>query len=152
MLENMKHTPGNDENGNIDPQALNFWVTEVRTLCATYGRASMGDQRIGKLMSAVSTGKDGVWPCEAVRDVLEEIGSPDIATGIEIGVYNSRGVHFRGEGGGQERELAAKYRNWARKLSAYPYLSRTVEQIARRYDRDGDREDAVAAVHRRLWR
>ena len=35
----------------------------------------------------------------------------------------ARGVHWRGEGGDQERELAARYRNWAQKLGPeYPFV------------------------------
>jgi len=93
----------------------------------------------------------GVWPCAVVREVLEEMGSPDIALGMLIGVYNSRGVHWRGEGGAQERGLAEKYRNWSRQLAfEYPYVANLLEQIATGYDRDAAREDSEAAVHRRL--
>jgi addiction module HigA family antidote len=152
LLERMKYTPGTDSTGKIDSENFKSWFDEARALCSTHGRAVIGDQQIGKLMSGVAVGADGVWPCEAVREALEEVASPEIARGMAIGVYNSRGVHFRGEGGNQERELAAKYRDWARKLFEYPYLSRTLEHIADGYDRDAAYEDSEAAVRRRLER
>lgn len=111
VLERMKYTPGTDSTGKIDPDSLKSWINEVRALCSRHGRSAIGDHQIGQLMSAVPVGNDGVWPCEAVREALEEIGSREIARGMAIGVYNSRGAHLRGEGGNQERELAAKYRN-----------------------------------------
>ena len=86
-----------------------------------------------------------------MREALEEIGSEDIAEGMRIGVYNSRGVHSRGEGGNQERELAEKYRTWSRQLACeYPYVANLVAQIAAKYDHEAAWEDSEAAVRRRL--
>ncbi|MEX2264444.1 MAG: HigA family addiction module antitoxin [Bryobacteraceae bacterium] len=150
LLERMKYTPGTDETGEINAEALKSWIVEVRALCSKHGRAAIGDHQIGKLMSALPVGDDGIWPCKAAREALEEIGSQEIAKGIAVGIYNSRGVHFRGEGGDQERAIAAKYRNWAKQLPEYPYLSRTLEQIASRYDRDAAQEDSNASVRKRL--
>jgi len=59
------------------------------------------------------SGTDGIWPNEAVRDVLEEVSTKEIAVGMSIGLYNSRGVQWRGPGGQQERDLAAQYRDWS---------------------------------------
>jgi addiction module HigA family antidote len=151
LLENVKRIPGTDENGKIDEKALRSWVMEAQSLCVKYGRSEIGDQKIGQLLSAPVVGEDGVWPCEAVRAVLEECGTSDIATGVQVGVYNSRGVHFRGEGGGQERDLAEKYRTWSRKLAfEYPYVADLVEGIVQTYDRQAEREDTDAAVRKRL--
>ncbi len=76
-----------------------------------------------------------------------------MAEGLEIGLYNSRGVHDRGPGGDQERVLAEKYRKWARHLAfEYPYVANAVESIARRYDREAVWHDSEDAVGRRLGR
>ena len=103
-------------------------------------RAEIGDQKIGQLLSAPIAGADGIWPREEVRRVLEECGTSDMATGVQVGVYNSRGAHMRGEGGGQERELAFEY----------PYVANVVEGIAATYDRQAEMEDSEATVRRRL--
>lgn len=151
LLENVKRVPGTDDTGKIDEKALKAWVKEAQALCVKYGRAEIGYQKIGQLLSAPVVGKDGVWPCEEIRNVLEECGTSDMAIGVQVGVYNSRGVHWRGEGGGQERDLAEKYRNWSRKLAfEYPYVANLVEEIAATYDGDAAREDSEAAVRRRL--
>ena len=86
-----------------------------------------------------------------MREALEEIASPDIAVGMGIGVYNARGVHWRGPGGDQERQLAEQYRTWSRQLAFdYPYVANLVEQIATTYDDDAAREDSEEAVAKRL--
>ncbi len=151
LLEDVKRIPGTDETGRISEKALRTWVREAQSLCAKCGRAEIGDEKIGELLSVAPVGADGIWPCEEVRRVLEECGTPDMAMGMQVGVYNSRGVHSRGEGGEQERELASRYRNWSRKLAfEYPFMAKLVEGIAASYDRDAEREDSRTAVERRL--
>ncbi len=151
VLDRMKYIPGRDQTGNIDIEKLRAWLTEVRSLCLKHGRAKIGDQIIGQILATAPIGEDGVWPCEPVRAVLEEIGSQDIAVGMGVGVYNLRGIHSRDEGGNQERELAEKYRNWSRQLAfEYPYVANLVGQIATKYNRDAAWEDSEAAVRKRL--
>ena len=151
LLANFRRIPGTDDNGKIDEDVLRAWVKQSQSLCAQYGRAEIGDQKIGEILSAPIIGKDGIWPCEEVRKILEECGTSEVTEGFQIGVYNSRGVHARGDGGGQERTLAEKYRAWARQLAfEYPYVATVVEGIAQRYDRQAAWEDSEAAVRRRL--
>jgi hypothetical protein len=150
LLDRMRITPGKDPNGTINPTALREWITEVRALCAQHARVVIGDRMIGKLMATLPTGEDGIWPAEAAREVLEDIGSEEIARGIQIGRYNSRGVHFRSPGGDGERALAVQYRTWSRKLMDFPYLARTLESIAAGYDREAVQEDSDTVVRRRL--
>ena len=84
----------------------------------------MADVNIGELLAHAPVGADGVWPCEPVRDVLEELHSGAIMRGAHTGLFNARGVHSRGEGGAQEQELANKYRAWADGLLyTHPYVS-----------------------------
>lgn len=153
LLEKIKRIPGTQEDGKIDIVRLREWVTEVRSLCAQNARVEIGDQRTGQILAAAPQGDDGIWPCKPVRDVLEEIASPQIAIGMRVAVYNSRGAHARGEGGDQEREIAERFRSWARQLAfEYPYVADLIEQIAIGYDRDAVREDSETAVRRRLRR
>jgi hypothetical protein len=147
LLSNFRRIPGTDDNGKIDEQALMTWVKQSQSLCSQYGRAEIGDQKIGEALSARIVGKDGIWPCEEVRKVMEECGTAEFATGFQVGVYNARGVHARGDGGGQERALAEKYRNWARQLAfEYPYVASVVEGVAQRYDQEAEMWDSESAV------
>jgi hypothetical protein len=125
--------------------------TWAQHLCLKFGRADFGDQKIGELLSAPKIGADGVWPCEQVRNVLEECSTTNLTDGFQIGAHNSRGVHARGEGGVQERALAERYRNWSLKLAfEYPHVASMVEGIAQTYDRQAEMEDSDAAIRRRL--
>ena len=82
---------------------------------------------------------------------MEEVGSQRMAEGFVIGVCNARGAHYRGEGGGQERDLAAKYRTWAQRAAfEYPFVGRVLEDIAASYDREAEWHDSEANVRKRL--
>jgi len=151
LLQNIERIPGTDAAGKIDEDKLLAWVKEARDLCAKYGRAEIGDQQIGQILSAAPDGTDGVWPCQEVRNVLEECGTPDMARGVQVGVYNSRGAHARAEGGVQERGLAEKYRSHSRNLSFdHPFVADLVRRVAETYDREAEMWDSEAAVQRRL--
>ncbi len=151
LLDQIKKIPGEDENGMIGAAALAAWLAEVRRLCHEYARTDIGDQCLGQLLAKAPEGENGIWPCEAVCEAMEGIASPEIGRGFHIGVYNSRGVHSRGEGGQQERELAAKYRSWAERLHFdYPYVGGVLAGIAASYDREAGWQDSEAKITKRL--
>lgn len=151
LLDQIRKIPGTDENGRIDAAALAAWLVEVRRLCREYARADVGDHCLGQLLAKAPEGENGIWPSEAVCEAMEGIASPEIGRGFYIGVRNSRGVHWRGEGGEQERELAARYRAWAERLHFdYPYVGGVIEGIAASYEREAGWEDSEAKITKRL--
>lgn len=153
LLDQIKRIPGADEGGRIDAAVLIAWLDEVRRLCQEVARGEVGDQCIGQILANAPEGENGVWPCEEVGEAMERIASTEISIGFQIAVYNSRGVQWRGEGGAQERELAARYRGWAERLRFdYPYVGNALEEIATSYDRDAAREDSETMIRKRLRR
>ncbi len=152
LLGAFSHIPGHDDLGELKADLLSKWITVVRRSSAELNRLDIADDYIGKLLAHAPVGNDGNWPCEPVRQVMEDIQSETMMRGACIGVYNLRGVHFRGEGGDQERELAEKYRNWGKALQfSYPYVSsKLLMEIVKTYEREVDREDTEAAIRRRF--
>ena len=155
LLGRISRVPGAGDGDDIDAGKLSQRVIETRRLCAEYGRARIGDQYMGQILSRAQADEDGVEPCTPVCEAMERVGSQDIASGFTIGTFNARGVVARtiGEGGGQERELAEKYRSWARQRAPhYPFVGGILEGIADDYDRQAIREDADAQIEQRLGR
>jgi len=151
LLDRIGRIPGTDENGLTNAASLAGWITEVRRLCRDHARTEVGDHCLGQLLAKAPPRANGMWPCETVCQVMEDIASPEISKGFYIGVKNSRGVVMRGEGGAQERELAAKYRAWAEHLHfEYPYVGSILEGIAASYDREAGWEDSQAKITKRL--
>ncbi|MEX2283673.1 MAG: HigA family addiction module antitoxin [Gemmatimonadota bacterium] len=151
VLQQMKQIPGTDTDGKIIANALIDWLTQVRALATQYARADITDHCIGQLLANAPPDSTGIWPCTPVSEAIERIASPEIAKGFLIGVHNSRGAHWRGEGGAQERELAIKYRGWSQKLAfEYPYVASVLEEIAASYDREAEWHDSEAKVGKRF--
>ncbi len=151
LLDQIKRLPGTRADDTVDSEALFAWVTEVRRLCAEHDRVEIGDEYIGQLLSRATAEEEGSWPRLPVCEVMERIASPHIGTGFRVGVYNGRGVHWREEGGAQERNLAAKYRGLAQQCAFdYPYVSGVLESIAGNYDREAEWHDAEMTIEKRL--
>lgn len=151
LIESITKIPGTDTKGVIDAVGLTKWLSEVRRLCHEYGRAEIGDQCLGTLLAKAPIGVNGMWPCQEVCEAMEDISSSEIAKGFSVGVRNSRGFHWGGEGGEQERELSAKYHNWAEILYFdYPYMGAILEGIADSYNWEAQRLDSEENIEKRL--
>jgi len=151
LLGRIGRIPGTGEGGEIDAKALLNWITEVRRLCVEHGRIEIGDEMIGQLLSKAPPDEDDTWPCHPVCQAMERTASQHISNGFNIGVCNGRGPELRDEGGGQERELAKKYRGWAKKRAFdYPYVSSVLESVAVDYERQAGWWDTQGRIEQRL--
>ena len=83
---------------------------------------------------------------------MEDIQSELMMEGAHVGVYNSRGPQWRGEGGDQERELKQKFQLWGEALQvSHPFVaSKLLMKLAKTYDHEANRWDTEAAIRRRL--
>jgi addiction module HigA family antidote len=152
-LESINIIPGMQEDGTIDIVQLRDWIFSVRALAEEHGRAVMADQKIGRILSESSDGKDGIWPREEVRQVFEEVASREISIGMEIGLRNARGASFRAANGEAERELANKYHRFADEvMNKTPFVGRMLASIAKSYEYDAKMWDSDGRVQKRLQR
>jgi hypothetical protein len=88
-----------------------------------------------------------------VRDALEKVMTEHIGRGLHMALFNSRGVTRRGEGGDQERNLAAKYAQWAEAMEyTHPRVAAVHREMERTYLYQAEREDTEAKASRRLIR
>lgn len=147
LLRVWDRVPGTMPDGHIDGAALENWVKEARKLAAAVGRADIADQKIGEVLSASPVDADGIWPASPVRDVIEITRSKNLEIGFQIGLHNRRGVTTRlpNDGGAQERDLVARYRNFAKATALeWPRTSASLERIARSYEEDARSHDEDA--------
>ena len=129
------------------------WIEQVRAGSAEIARVDIADQMIGKLLSHAPADADKVWPSIAVRDALEQVMTEQIERGLCVALFNSRGVHSRGDGGDQEREIAARYAGWAEAMEyTHPRVAAMHRSMERSYLHDAEREDTEAKASRRLIR
>ena len=147
VLWKLRLPPGLVGNGSVDAEALSTWVNEARRMCRERDREVIGDQQIGQMLADAPVGEDGIWPCEPVRDLLDDLASRHIGMGFTMGKNNLRGATTRGvfDGGAQEKSLADKYLQDAAKIGArWPFTAQLLRQLATSYEVEARREDQQA--------
>ena len=151
LLDKLACVPGHDDDGVLNERRLTDWIRRAQELCEENGRRRVADHHIGQLLSKAPAGKDGIWPCEPVREALEIVLNDDIKTGFQIGRQKSRGTQLRGEGGTQERELTEQYEEWAKACGySYPKVAAALRGLASAYEDEGRWWDREAAIQQRL--
>jgi len=119
-------------------------VDRARNLAAEKRHSGIVDDHLGKALASSPAGGDGIWPHESVRSVFERYSSETLATGFVVGKRNLRGVTSRspGDGGEQERQLAAQYETWQRAMAvSNPRTSALLGRLAEEYRSDANWED-----------
>jgi hypothetical protein len=147
VLHHWHRPPGTREDGTLDGDHLKRWVAEARALFAERKRTRIGDSQLGQLLARVFPGKDGIWPAEPVRELIEDLDSEPFDNGFHVGRMNSRGVTTRGaySGGSLERQLATRYRDDAAALEVrWPHSAQILRGLQRSYARIADQEDEEA--------
>ena len=128
------------------------WVRAARIQAAQVGRAEVADSQIGQVLAHAPPEADGIWPAIPIRELIRIVRSPHLENGISVGIHNKRGGTWRAvsEGGAQERNLANYYRNCSEVTALeWPRTSALLEQIAKSYEWQGNRQDEDA--ERRDW-
>lgn len=131
-------------NGTLDAEQLRTWVTRARQECSSRGRSKIGDIHIGRMLAHAVPESDDVWPPVAVRNLIEDLESRDIESGLHSGRVSQRGVWTKSpaDGGRPERELAKEYRATAKKLaSQWQRTERLLNWLADTYEGLGRHDD-----------
>jgi addiction module HigA family antidote len=152
LLKSLSRVPGRDRHGKQAAEDIEAWVEKARAGCKELARSKVGDSCIGKLFSTAPVDpEDGVWPVKPVRDALENVATTPMSEGVVVGLMNARGVHWRGAGGDQERELAEQYASYAEKLRyTHPRVARMMGEIAANYRSEAHWQDSESDVRERL--
>lgn len=151
LLSEWRILPGLREDGAIDAAALRVWVERARARLRESKRLWAGDINIGHVLAASPPDADGAWPCLAVRNLLEDVQSPQIESGMQAKIFNSLGVTNRGglDGGDQERNRGAIHREQAKRfVDRWPRTAAVLNKAADSFDRAGRRHDEGAERRR----
>jgi hypothetical protein len=148
LLDEWQIVPGtNDRTGEVDLEELNSWVERARDLAREANRSEVAEVQIGRVLAHAGGDQDGTWPTRPVRDLIDRLSSPELESGFQTAVYNSRGPTSRGllDGGAQERELVKKYGDLATQIrDGWPRTAAILSSLARGYEREARRNDEEA--------
>ncbi len=146
ILESLRTVPGLDASTDkFDSDTYKKWVCVVLKLAAEQGYIIGAKISLAHTLQFTPAGSDGIWPHEALRDLLEDELKYDFIDTFVMEKMNSRGVTTRsiGEGGKQEHDLASKYNDEAAKLNVeYPHTAKLLSSIAVRYTSHGNYNDS----------
>lgn len=127
-----------EEKGTVNYTTLRQWVEDFKTILENQHQTEIWDLLVGELLPYSPIGEDGVMPCKAVRQLIEEYHTENMIRGYITTVLNSRGVYVSNAGKGEEA-LAAQYAENAKKIEResphtagiYRELSREYKEMAR---------------------
>ena len=142
--------PGMQEDGTIiDGGKLLEWIKVARARLEELDRIDVGDRKIGAVLGRISLeGKDGIWPTEAIRNVLKAVKSEDMMQGILTGEFNMRGARWRTVSGGQEQlDSAEKYKAQAEQVdNQWPETAKLLREIEADYRTDARNEKTQTEI------
>lgn len=151
LLEKLARIPGHNKDGEQNTDEIINWVKQVRAGCKELALEKICDHVLGKLFSTAPVGDDGIWPDKPIRYALEELINEEMSAGLKTAMYNKRGVHWRGEGGDQERQLAEKFQQWVNALKyTHPKIAKVLSRLVKTYEREAQWQDEEATARKRL--
>ena len=143
--------PGLDDEGRVDSGSLNEWVDSARERLSEIDRIDIGDTMIGTALAASPPDPGDEWPGVAVRDLIEQLRSNDVDTGLIVAVRNQRGGTSRSPtaGGDQERDLAGTHKAQSRRFREWPRTAAIFTSLASSYEHEAGLFDRTAEARRR---
>lgn len=151
LLTSWRMPPGSDDPGY---PSLEDWVHDARTELTRRNLLHAGDQFIGQSLGRTAEDPDGTWPGERVREIIEDVRSSDLESGIIFTVFSSEGATWRSldTGGQPERARANMYQRYAKTVGTdWPRTRRLLIHIAEAWDRRARQEDHLAEIREDFW-
>lgn len=153
VLYQWKRLPGVHDDGTVDGAYLASWVDGARQLLRAEGGERDYDGQIGQILASSPEGTDGMWPAEAVRDLIESLKNPKMESGLVMGRLNRRGfaaavvpvVPVVYEGDAQETDLAVRYLAHAREMNTrWPRTAAILRALAKDCEQEAVRQNIEA--------
>jgi hypothetical protein len=116
-------------------------------MAASSGREGVGKIEVTRVLARVPPGEDGIWPCRAARELVEQDATNELARHLAIAKFNLRGVTTRalGDGGLHERAISLGYQQGASRLAIeWPRTAAMLRSMAEDFERSADEHDAAA--------
>ncbi len=139
LLRDWDYPPGLNSNGEFEAKGFENWNNVVKQKCVESGHWEVASHHIGEVLNYAPKGEDGLWVPE-VCEILNAQEAVEIRSGLQIQIFNSRGVRFY-PSGKEEMKLAEQWEELA-KLSenkGYLRLSQILSEIGKRYHEDAKR-------------
>jgi hypothetical protein len=141
LLRAWRIPPGLQTDGGFDGNHFKQWLKSTKELCLESGHLEVAFSHIGNVLVHCPPDSDGLWIHRTVAEVLNGKDVEKMRNGFQMGVYNSRGVHWVDSTAKPELELAANYRQKAEAIenAGYQRFAVTLRGLVDSYMREAQR-------------
>ena len=116
-----------DDKGTLNEQFMNQYIDQLYKLAKERKRSGVVDAVFGNILGDIP--RDENYPPKALCELVERLGSNKVDLHIRIRL-NSRGLHFCGGGGNQERAMVSELEKYKEKTKLlYPRMTRIFEDL-----------------------
>ena len=116
-----------DDKGTLNEQFMNQYIDQLYKLAKERKRLKVIDSVVGNILGDIP--RDDNYPPKALCELVERLGSDKVDLHIRIRL-NSRGMHFCGGGGNQERAMVSELEKYKEKTKLlYPRMTRIFEDL-----------------------
>lgn len=132
LEHDIKFCPG-ATNNTVNTDTLNSWISVFHKRLTEGGQESLFYGKLGKLFACSPVGTDGLFPHEAIREKIEEIGNDELIHEFAVAIIYGREFRYV-TAGKDEYLLAQKYEQLKKKFEIhYPRTSRIFDFISNSY-------------------
>ncbi|CEO33248.1 S1 family peptidase [Paraclostridium sordellii] len=122
-----------EEDGNVDLDKLKKWVEKFKEKLEDQKQLNLLGHELGRLFAYSPMGKDGYYPHEAIRSIIEELEDESLRHSYIVAECNKRGV-YSPDAGRTEKEIALKYKENAENIRwLYPETAKIYDDLYERY-------------------
>lgn len=143
ILSSVKFSPTNNGMGVIDQSTLKTWCNEYISAVTRNNQKKVGLRYLGHFLANTNIVKEGEFPQESVKQVIEAIFDEELLRGFLIEIVNSLGVRTISDGS-DLLNLARKYDDYAQNSKMYPKTQKILNAIAESFYRDYESEKESA--------
>lgn len=119
-----------ETDGIVEYNEIKKWVDDFIEILKSQNQSSIWDVIVGELLPYSPIDEDGHMPCKAVRKLIENYYTEEMARSYATTVFNMRGV-YSPDGGRGEMRLAEKYEENAKHLEReYPHTASIYRDIS----------------------
>lgn len=141
LLHSWKRVPGLDENGRINKEVLDNWISVVKEKSSEFGIEGLTMSYFGKVAFHSPADEDGFFIDREVAKYLQADVSGSVLSGYHSEAINSRGIHVVDYTGETEFKIEESYIIKARMADENGFfrLAETLRDIAASYHEEGIR-------------
>lgn len=129
-----------ENNKDINLHELKDWVNKLKEKLEEQKQSKLLGNVLGRLFAYSPIGKDGYYPHESIREIIEELADKSLMNSYVIAEQNKRGV-YSPDAGKTEKEMALRYKENADEIRIlYSESAKIYDKLCENYNYESEAE------------